>query len=421
MSFQQALSGLNVASKNLDVIGNNVANSSTVGFKSGEAQFADVFAASLAGAGASPIGLGAKLAGVAQQFTQGNITATNNPLDMAINGSGFFIVSPAGTTTPYYSRNGQFSLDKDSYIVNSEGYRVQGYQVDSSGVVQPGTAGDLLVSKATIAAVATGASSTATGVLANVNLNAGDPSIASAFNYQDPTTYNHSTALSLFDSQGNAHTYTMYFQKAAANSWKVYATVSNPAGASTPLTNLGQVDTLAFSTTGALVPPAIAAATVTSAQLGYGGTVNNLGFNLNFSGSTQYGSAFAVNSLSQDGYSSGQLAGFTVNSDGIIKGAYTNGQTKNLGQFALANFANPQGLQAQGNNMWAASSSSGVALNNQPGTGGNGVIQSSATEDSNVDLTGELVNMITAQRVYQANAQTIKTEDAIMQTLVNLR
>jgi len=421
MSFQQALSGLNVASKNLDVIGNNVANSSTVGFKSGEAQFADVFAASLAGAGASPIGLGAKLAGVAQQFTQGNITATNNPLDMAINGSGFFIVSPAGTTTPYYSRNGQFSLDKDSYIVNSEGYRVQGYQVDSSGVVQPGTAGDLLVSKATIAAVATGASSTATGVLANVNLNAGDPSIASAFNYQDPTTYNHSTALSLFDSQGNAHTYNMYFQKSAANSWKVYATVSNPAGASTPLTVLGQVNTLTFGTTGALTAGAISAQTVSSAALGYNGTVNSLSFPLNFTGSTQYGSAFTVNSLSQDGYASGSLAGFTVGSDGIIKGAYTNGQTKNLGQFALANFANPQGLQAQGNNMWAASSSSGVALNNQPGTGGNGVIQSSATEDSNVDLTGELVNMITAQRVYQANAQTIKTEDAIMQTLVNLR
>ena len=427
MGFQQGLSGLNVASKNLDVIGNNVANSSTVGFKSGQAQFADVFASSLSGAGTAPVGLGAKLAAISQQFTQGNITTTNNPLDIAINGGCFYILSQPGTSVPNYSRNGQFSLDNNNFIVSNEGYRLQGYPVNSAGNILVGaTPADMVVSRAKISPQVTGTDATGTGngVQAQINLDSREAAPATTpWNPADPTSYNKSTALSIYDSLGNAHTYTMFFVKTATvNQWQVYATVTNPKGAATPSTNLGLVDTITFGTDGKLpatyVPPTKA---ITAAQLGYTAGVNDLAFKLNFSGSTQFGSNFTVNSLTQDGYASGELAGFNVGADGVLVGRYTNGQTKNLGQVALANFANPQGLQPQGNNRWAATSASGVALINVPGSGGTGVLQSASVEDSNVDLTQELVNMITAQRVYQANAQTIKTQDAVLQTLVNLR
>ncbi len=435
MGFQQGLSGLNISSKNLDVIGNNIANSSTVGFKASQAQFADVFAASLSGAGGSPVGLGAKVQAVAQQFTQGNITTTSNPLDVAINGGGFFIVSPPGTSTAFYSRNGQFSLDENDYIVTSEGYRVQGYPVDSSGTVLTGAApSDMQVSKAKVAPQATGTSALLTGLTGNVNLDSRESIISTTFNYANTATYNRSTAATIYDSLGNQHTYTMYFQKSAANTWNVYATVTNPSGASptfTDLSNSGATvqQTLTFDTTGALTS-AVGSQTITAAQLGFGAVVgppavaagvDPMTFKVNFSSSTQYGSGFSVNALSQDGYAAGELSKFSVGTDGVILGSYSNGVTRNLGGIALANFANPQGLQPVGNNRWASTTDSGVPLVNQPGTGNNGLLQSAAVEDSNVDLTAELVNMITAQRVYQANAQTIKTQDQVLQTLVNLR
>lgn len=426
MGFQQGLSGLNISSKNLDVIGNNIANSSTVGFKASQAQFADVFAASLSGAGGSPVGLGAKVQAVAQQFTQGNITTTSNPLDVAINGGGFFIVSPPGTSTAFYSRNGQFSLDENDFIVTSEGYRVQGYPVDSSGTVLTGAAPqDMQVSKAKVSPQATGTSALATGLTGSINLDSRDEVISSTFDYTDTSTYNRSTAATIYDSLGNAHTYTMYFQKTAVNTWDVYTTVTNPSGAATTFTDLsgGGVtaqQTLTFDTTGALTSAA-ANQTITAAQLGYPAGVDNLVFSVNFAGTTQYGSGFSVNALSQDGYAAGELSKFTVGTDGVILGSYSNGVTRNLGGIALANFANPQGLQPVGNNRWASTTDSGVPLVNQPGSGNNGLLQSAAVEDSNVDLTAELVSMITAQRVYQANAQTIKTQDQVLQTLVNLR
>ncbi len=430
MGFQQGLSGLNVSSKNLDVIGNNVANASTVGFKSGQAEFADVFAASLSGAGSSPIGLGAKVAGVVQQFTQGNITTTNNPLDLAINGGGFFIVSPPGTTTEYYTRNGQFSLDNQDYVVNNEGLRLQAYPLDPV-TGQPGPIGSLQLSKAGIGPLATGMSPAATGVQAKINLDSRSAAlpVLPAFDPNNPSTYNSSTAVSIYDSLGNAHTMNMYFRKDAAdaatpNLWRMYASIPDVATGSQVVvasnvpvnfTNAGVLSSVngvagqTFASVGPIAAPPLS------------GGVAPMNFKLNLAGSTQYGSNFAVTSLAQDGHAPGELSGFNVSADGIIKARYSNGQSLNLGQVALANFANPQGLQPLGNNRWAVTSASGQALRNPPGAAGNGVLQSAAVEDSNVDLTAELVNMITAQRVYQANAQTIKTQDAVMQTLVNLR
>jgi flagellar hook protein FlgE len=433
MSFQQGLSGLNTSSKALDTIGNNIANSGTVGYKLATTQFADVFAASLSGAGSSPIGLGAKVATVAQQFTQGNISVTNNPLDMAINGGGFFRMQGA-TGEVVYSRNGQLQLDKDGYIVNASGYQLTGYAADVNGTINPPLVALRLFNSASSsdnAPQATGASSAVTGVVASLNLDAREAApTGGAFNYADATTYNKSTAVTTYDSLGNPHTYTMYFVKAAApatNNWRVYATVANPAGAATTFTDLSvggtvPLTTLTFGATGAVTGGASVTPTITGAQLGYGAGVNAMTFPVNFSGTTQYGSLFTVNSLTQDGFASGKLAGFTVGNDGVVLGKYTNGQSRNLGQVMLASFRNPQGLQPMGNNLWSATASSGAEMDGAPGSSGQyGPLQSSALEDSNVDLTSELVNMITQQRVYQANAQTIKTQDQVLQTLVNLR
>jgi flagellar hook protein FlgE len=430
MSFQQGLSGLNASSKALDTIGNNIANASTVGYKLSNAQFSDVFAASLAGSGASPIGLGVKVASVAQQFTQGNVSITNNPLDLAINGGGFFRLQNA-IGDPVYSRNGQFQLDKDGYIVNAKSQQLMGYAADANGVVNPPLVplrmfDPALSSDAT--PQATGASTAASGVQANVNLDSREaaPPVA-PFDRLNAQTYNKSTAVTTYDSLGNPHVYTMYFVKdnTAVNTWDVYATVANPAGASPTFTDLstaGALTTLVFNPDGSILSGGTPSQAISDADLGYTGGVDPMAFPVDFAGSTQYGAQFTVNSLTQDGFSSGKLAGFNIGSDGIILGRYTNGQSKNLGQVVLSNFRNPQGLQPLGDNTWAASSVSGAELSGAPGSSGQyGPLQSSALEDSNVDLTAELVSMITQQRVYQANAQSIKTQDSILQTLVNLR
>ena len=434
MGFQQGLSGLNTASKNLDVIGNNVANATTVGFKTGQAQFADVFAASLTGAGSNPVGLGSKLSTIVQQFTQGNITATNNPLDIAINGGGFFrLTDPTGT--PFYSRNGQFQVDKNGQIVNSQGLRLTGYMADSTGTIVQGNLQPIVISTANIAPQATGTSLSATGVEAQLNLDSRDSAIATAFDATDPATYNFSTSTPIYDSLGNAPVLTMYFQKTAAATWDVHTTVTPPGGSAIDVTidtdtvTAGtQAPTIVFDTDGLIDAAASTELTngaftqaITAAQLGLSGAVDDLSFLVDFSGTTQHGAESTVGDLAQDGFASGSLTGFSISADGTLLGRYSNGQSKNLAQVVLANFRNPQGLQPQGNNVWAESATSGPALMGTPQSGQFGALQSSAVEDSNVDLTAELVNMITAQRVYQANAQTIKTQDAVLQTLVNLR
>ena len=402
MGFQQGLSGLNAASKSLEVIGNNVANANTVGFKESQAQFADVYANSLTGAGASQVGIGTKVAVVAQQFTQGNISASNNPLDVAINGGGFFRMSNNGTIT--YARNGQFQLDKSGYVVNATGARLTGYTANANGVLSTGAPADLNINTSDLTP------KTTTKVKAVLNLNSGSTVPATTpFNMADPTTYNSSTAVSVYDSLGNAHTLQTFYVKTAPNTWNVYASTDGGAAS--------LVSPLNFNSSGVLttaMPLTVPVAVTTGAT-----TPFNVA--LDFTGTTQYGSSFSVNALKQDGYTSGRLAGFSISADGTIVGRYTNGQSATLGQVVLANFTNPNGLQSLGNNLWTDTAASGPALVGTPNSGSLGVLQSSAVEDSNVDLTAELVNMITAQRNYQANAQTIKTQDQVLQTLVNLR
>ncbi|MFO7541408.1 MAG: flagellar hook protein FlgE [Thiobacillus sp.] len=414
MSFQQGLSGLNAAAKNLDVIGNNVANSSTVGFKQAKAEFADVFANSLTGSGGAQVGIGVKVTQVAQQFTQGNITSTNNPLDIAVNGAGFFRMDNGGEIT--YQRNGQFQLDRLGFIVNPSGARLSGYTANSSGVLSTGASAPLSINTADLVPQIT------SEINAVLNLDSGSAPVDAAmvpFNMNDPTSFHSSTAVSIFDSLGNSQTLQTFYVKRPSGDWDVYAANDGALIGPVPPAVAVPVGTLSFNTSGALTSgmplPAInVPATATGAATPFPVT-------LNYTGTTQFGSVFSVNALDQDGYTSGRLAGFSVGADGMLLGRYTNGQAAVLGQVVLANFANPNGLQQLGNNMWAETATSGVPLVGTPNSGGLGVLQSSAVEDSNVDLTAELVNLITAQRVYQANAQTIKAQDAVLQTLVNLR
>ena len=407
MSFQQGLSGLNAASKNLEVIGNNVANASTVGFKQSRAQFADVYATSLTGSGASQIGIGTKLSTVAQQFTQGNISSTNNSLDVAINGGGFFRMSNNGEIS--FTRNGQFQMDKDGFIVNSSNNRLTGYSA-TNGVLSTGSPAEININTADLAPVST------TAIAATLNLDSTNSALTAAgFDPTDPSTYHNSTALTVYDSLGNEHTMQSYFVKTGAGQWNVFNTVDGVSTSTLP----APTSVMSFTGTG-LSPTSVPAAPTISYTPTTGAT-GPQAMTIDYSNSTQFGSSFSVTTPTQDGYSSGTLAGFNIAKNGEIVGRYTNGQSQTLGQVALANFTNPNGLQQLGNNAWSESADSGPAVVGAPTTGGLGVLQSSAVEDSNSDLTAELVNMITAQRVYQANAQTIKTQDQVLQTLVNLR
>ena len=421
MSFQQGLSGLSAASTQLDTVGNNVANASTVGFKAGQVQFADVYANSLGNASASKVGIGVKVAQVTQQFTQGNVTTTKNPLDVAINGDGFFRMSNNGVVS--YSRNGQFTLDKDGYIVNSTGNRLTGYSINSDGVLMKGSAVELNVNTSDLAPNAT------SGVVAKLNLDSSNTAIDTAlhpFSPADPASYNNATTVTVFDSLGNAHDVQTFYIKTAANTWNVRGITDAAAYAAgqkaTPpvLAGTSNLGTLNFDSLGAINLATTTLPFVANIVVGTG-AVTTLDINIDFTGTTQFGSKFGVNKLTQDGFASGRLSSFSVAADGTLTGSYTNGKSSTLGQVVLANFSNPNGLQPLGNNMWAETATSGQPLVGTPDTSDLGVLQSYAVEDSNVDLTAELVNMITAQRYYQANAQTIKTADAVMQTLVNLR
>ncbi|MGI9026449.1 MAG: flagellar hook protein FlgE [Burkholderiaceae bacterium] len=412
MSFEQGLSGLSAAAKNLDVIGNNVANTNTVGFKSSSVHFADIYAGAAGSVGANDAGIGTRVSAIAQSFGQGSLTATTNPLDMAINGSGFFRLSNNGAIT--FSRNGQFHLDKSGYVVNDNGARLTGYPAGPSGIVPTASPSELLISQADVAPLPTGK------VDATVGLDSRAPALASAsFDPANSTTYNFATSTSVYDSLGNAHALSMYFVPTGPgaggeNRWDVFATNDGTA------VGAGAIGTLTFGSDGLIDTTATTLPFAISTPIA-GGASTPLALKLDFTGSTQFGTKSGVNQLKQDGYTSGRLSSYTVSDDGIILGRYSNGQTKDLAQIALANFTSPEGLAPLGNNVWAESSKSGPPLVGAPGSASLGSLQAGTVEESNVDLTAELVNMITAQRNYQANAQTIKTQDQLMQTLVNLR
>ncbi|SFQ21390.1 flagellar hook protein FlgE [Variovorax sp. OK605] len=406
MAFSQGISGLGVAAANLDVIGNNIANSGTVGFKSAAAAFQDVYAG-------SRVGLGASVSGVVQNFTQGVTQSSSRPNDVAIlNGDGFFrLASQSGEIM--YSRNGQFTRDKDGFIVNGQGLRLTGYGVNASGGISGGTPSPIQIPTAAMTPKATA------NVNAEFNLDArlATPT-KTPFNAADSDSFNYSNAVGpTYDSLGNPHDVAVYFVKAPtpANTWNVYGTSDGAA-----LNAGAALTTLTFDSSGKMTAPAsgslnIGPITFTNGAAPMSATVD-------LSGTTQFGAANAMSKLGQDGYRSGELTSFSINPDGTLTGKFSNEQTQLLGQIVLSSFANPNGLEPKGNNVWAETQASGNALTGTPGEGTKlGSLQAGALESSNVDLTSELVNLIVAQRNYQANAQTVKTQDQVMQTLMNIR
>ncbi|MFS2004271.1 flagellar hook protein FlgE [Duganella sp. CT11-25] len=517
--FQQGLSGLNAASKSLDVIGNNIANASTVGFKSSQAQFADLYANSLNGVSGNNAGIGVTTAKLAQQFTQGNIETSSNPLDVSINGGGFFRMVVNGAVQ--YSRNGQFHEDASHTLVNAQGAQLTGYLSNTAGVIQLGAPVPLTLDKSDLTPVET------SEVNFQLNLSSAEKVPATIpFDAGDPTSYNKQTVLNVYDSLGTSHIMTSYYVKTDANTWDVYAAADNkeivsasvaaainsdqtvidartaynnevratPPDPALIATAAATYATAAYTamTTAASVPPAAAsqaqldaltaaytaldptvsgqitgmspdeinsklaaAITVPAVKVGTllftkSGALDEqamalmtpaqtLPFQISlpifpdtgaqepmivattFDKTTQYGSVTNDLGSTQNGYSAGSWQRYAIDENGVIMGQYSNGKSRAMGQIAMANFASVDGLTPLGNNAWAESSSSGPPTVGVPNAGSMGSLRASSVETSNTDLTAELVNMITAQRVYQANAQTIKTEDSILQTLVNLR
>lgn len=400
MGFAQGVSGLNASSSNLDVIGNNIANSGTIGFKSGGVLFADVYAG-------SRVGLGTQVAGVSQNFTQGAVQTSTRALDVAItNGDGFFRLDSVGGEVSY-SRNGQFNMDKNGYVVNPEGLRLTGYQVTANGTIAGGSPAAIQLPTSAMSPNAT----TRINAQFNIDSRSAVP-ITSPFNAADSTSYNYQNAITGYDSLGNSHEITSFFVKTGANAWDVYRTVDGGASSNIGSLTFNSAGQLTAPASGTLAPPAIPLANGAAP----------LNFTVNLTGTTQFGNVNSVSKLTQDGYTSGSLTAFAINQDGTVTGKYSNEQTKTLGQIVLSSFANPDGLKPKGSNVWAETSASGQPLTGTPGAGTKvGALTSGALETSNVDLTAELVNLIVAQRTYQANAQTVKTQDQVLQTLVNLR
>jgi flagellar hook protein FlgE len=438
MSFNIGLSGLRAATKDLNVTGNNIANAGTAGFKQSRAEFADVYAASVLGSGSNPQGSGVLLGDISQQFNQGNINYTQNALDLAINGNGFFVTSNNGEIS--YTRAGYFGTDRDGFMVNNFGYRLQGYSVDANGNLQNGIVNDIQIQTANQEPRATAN----LDQTFNLNSNNTVPSTV-PFDPTDPTSYNSSTSTNIYDTQGNSHVFTQYFVKTGANSWTMNVLIDGRNPDDPTLTTPSSVD-LQFTTAGQLDVAALIASTPTGFTVAADGTIdltswvpaapdnsvppvwgpngataNATGVNIDLRQATQFASSFAVNSVSQDGYTTGQLAGLEIDDTGVIFARYTNGQSKVQGQVVLANFANVQGLTPVGKTAWVQSFDSGEPVVGTPRAGTLGALQSGALEDSNVELSDQLVNLIVAQRNYQANAKTIETESAITQTIINLR
>jgi flagellar hook protein FlgE len=405
MPFRIALSGVNAAQSDLTVTANNIANVGTTGFKESRAEFADLYANTRQGVARTATGNGVRVSNISQQFSQGNIDFTDNSLDLALSGSGFFVLSDGGARS--YTRAGAFQVDNEGFIINSEHKRLQGYPPLATGGFNTGGLTDITITTTESAPQATSSAD----VTLNLPSNATAPT-TTPFDPADPTSFTNATSLTVFDSLGAAHTATMYFLKgAAANAWSTQLYVDGTA--------VGTPQALQYSSTGALTSPANGEITFPAYTPATGASALNMTFD--FTNTTQYGDSFSVNAITQDGFTTGRLIGIAIDDTGVVQARFTNGRSVPLGQVALANFANQQGLQQLGDTQWAETFASGQALLGQAGNSGFGVVQSGALEASNVDITEQLVNMITAQRNFQANAQMISTADSITQTIINIR
>lgn len=458
MSFNVALSGLNAAQKDLDVTSNNIANVNTTGFKESRAEFVDVYASSLLSSGKTKVGDGVLTSQVAQQFHQGSIKFTNNSLDLAITGNGFFATVPElGSQETSFTRSGEFKLNNNNFIVNSQGEHLLGFDVGSDG---SSTSVSLSTAKPIRIPTSSGAPQLTSTVDVRMNLPAGDSYITGAptnFNPTDTLTYNNSTSVTIFDSLGDSHVMTYYFIKADPttnpNEWivataldDVMVAVNDPANtaanivgtvAGSPLAPAGvQGARLLFDASGDFKSfvPAAGIITVPLGTPGAGVLTNGsdqtqtvtIDFNLDPGGPnpnepTQFASTFEVTSLEQNGLPVGRLTGIDIGPDGLVQASFSNGTSQPLSRIALVSFANDQGLTQVGSTSWKSSILSGEPLAGEGGSGTYGTINSSALEQSNVNLTNELIDLISAQRNFQANSRALEVSNALNQNILQIR
>ncbi|WP_025126975.1 flagellar hook protein FlgE [Pseudomonas sp. PH1b] len=445
MSFNIGLSGLYAANKQLDVTGNNIANVATTGFKSSRAEFADVYSATKLGSGTQVVGNGVRLANVSQQFTNGEINNTGNVLDMGIQGQGFFVLSTNGSLT--YTRAGTFKTDKEGYITNSDGTaRLQGYAVDANGKIINGVLTDLRIDTSNLAPKPTDSISSTINLDSNADvINVASTSPAYVFNPNDNTTYTKQFSTPVYDSQGNKHVMDQYMIKSGPNTWQTYTLIEgrNPDGTAFSMSNQAPI-TMTFDSSGKLktlaapTPPATSQFTVSGNSIvmsaaawtpgsvvngvftpnGAKGAANGVSIDMTKTGSVFGDSNRSV--IAQNGYSTGQISSLTIDGTGVMLANFSNEQTKPIGQISLASFTNEQGLQPVGGTSWKETYASGIPGYDAPKTGTLGAIASNSLEESNVNLTNELVNLIKAQSNYQANAKTISTQSTIMQTIIQM-
>lgn len=438
MSFNIGLSGLYAANKQLDVTGNNIANVATTGFKSSRAEFADIYAATRLGTGQNAIGNGVNLAAVSQQFTQGDVNSSGGPLDMAIQGGGFFVQKGSDGSLEY-TRAGSFNRDKDGYITNNTGTsRLQGYAADDNGNIIKGALTDLRINLSNLPPKAS------SKVDSTSNLNSSEKIIdqtAKPFDPTDSSTFTTQYNTTLYDSQGNDHPMVQYLVKTDSNTWKSYTLIDgrNPNG--TPVTGTGAqapvASTLTFDTSGALQSVVTPPSTVSNKTLTIsdwrpgvldngvwkpdnGAAANPGGIAINMGNITQFNSATYRNPPTTDGYATGEITGLKIDANGVLFANFSNEQSKAIGQISLASFNNEQGLQPNGGTTWKETFASGQPGYDAPQTGTLGAIVANSLENSNVNLTSELVDLIKAQSNYQANAKTISTQSTIMQTIIQM-
>lgn len=393
MSFSIATTGLNAITQQLSAISNNIANSGTVGFKSGRAEFSALYAQS------QPLGVG--VSGVTQSITRGgNITASASALDLAISGNGFFVVRDSAGTEAY-TRAGYFGTDSNGNLINNLGMNLQGYPVDANGVLQVGNVGNLSISSGAIPAKATGS----LDFTANLDANAEVPK-TTTFDPKDSTSYNNTYTTQVYDSLGREHTLSQYFVKTGENTWTSYYYMDDVA-----MTSPASQE-ITFNGQGVLSKPNGSI----DLNLDIPGA-QPLKIEMSYAGTSQYGSDFSVTKNQGDGYASGEKTGQQIDEEGFVYATFSNGERMLQGQLVLANFANPNGLASQDGTTWAQTSASGTPLTGAPGSGLLGSIKSGALEESNVDLTSELVGLMTAQRNYQANTKVISTNDSMMSAL----
>lgn len=407
MGFNISLSGINAANADLNVTANNIANVNTTGFKESRSEFADLFSATSYGLSKNAVGSGVRLTNVAQQFSQGNNEQTGRSLDMAISGEGFFTMNMNGARV--YSRAGNFQTDQAGFVTNPQGARLQVFAPNADGTsFDSGRLVDLQLLTTDSPPKQTGK----VNVAFTLPANAKQPTLA-AFDPTDSNSYNQSTGgITVYDSLGVSHTQTSYFVKTAnVNEWQVYNYVDGQA--------VGTPTTLNFNDAGALTNPANGQIVMDPFTPTTG--AGTLAMTLDVTGSTQYGEKFALRNTQQDGYAAGKLNEITVSEEGVVYARYTNGDDKPLGQVALTTFNNSQGLEAKGNNLWVETFSSGTPRTGAPDSSNLGKVQAGSLESSTVDLTEQLVNMITAQRNFQANSQMVSTMDQITQTIINIR